>query len=480
MSVIPNDTSAAPGRVHCRGNDVHSKLNPSVLAGRIDARCLDEVSLTIRDARHRCLRLASCGGRHAMGGQQFASQGLLIDTSGMDRVLSFDVDSGVIEVEAGIQWPALMASYLALQSDRKEQWGLRQKQTGADRMSIGGALSANIHGRVLDNRPIIQDVVSFRMVNTDGELIECSRQRNRELFNLAIGGYGLFGIIVSVKLQLVPRQKMMRVVDIRTLDELPDSFADRIDSGYLYGDFQFVTDDTSPDFMRRGVFSCYRPVDVGTPIPDAQIYMTENSWQELLYHAHVNKGEAFDRFAQFYKSTNGQYYWSDTHQFSLYLDDYHGELDKRLCPSHPGTEMISELYVPRRQLPAFMAQAADVLRKSQADLIYGTIRLINKDDESFLAWAREDFACIIFNLHVEHTAVGIAQAAEAFRALIDVAIDLDGSYYLTYHRFATREQVEAAYPRFAEFLAQKRTHDPDGLLVSDWYRHYADLFGTDL
>ena len=36
-------------------------------------------------------------------------------------------------------------------------------------------------------------------------------------------------------------------------------------------------------------------------------------------------------------------------------------------------------------------------------MIYGTVRLIERDDETFLAWARDRYACVIFNLHVEHT-----------------------------------------------------------------------------
>ncbi len=71
-------------------------------------------------------------------------------------------------------------------------------------------------------------------------------------------------------------------------------------------------------------------------------------------------------------------------------------------------------------------------------MIYGTIRLIERDDESFLAWAREPWACIIFNLHVEHTAGGDRKAAGDFRRLIDRAIERGGSYYLTYHRWADR------------------------------------------
>ena len=44
----------------------------------------------------------------------------------------------------------------------------------------------------------------------------------------------------------------------------------------------------------------------------------------------------------------------------------------------------------------------NLLNGHQVDFIYGTIRLIRKDEDAFLAWARDDFACVIFNLHVDH------------------------------------------------------------------------------
>ena len=139
--------------------------------------------------------------------------------------------------------------------------------------------------------------------------------------------------------------------------------------------------------------------------------------------------------------------------------------------------MISELYVPRDRLADFMHDAGDELRRLDADLVYGTVRLIERDVESFLAWAREPWACVIFNLHTEHTRPALARTADAFRMLIDLAIARGGTYYLTYHRWADRDQVEACYPQFREFLRRKREHDPDELLQSQWYRHYRDLFG---
>jgi FAD/FMN-containing dehydrogenase len=129
-------------------------------------------------------------------------------------------------------------------------------------------------------------------------------------------------------------------------------------------------------------------------------------------------------------------------------------------------------------LPRFMAEVATDFRLHATPVIYGTVRLIERDDESFLAWARQPWACIVFNLHVDHTPEGIARAAAAFRRLIDRALGLGGSFYLTYHRWATREQVEAAYPQFPAFLAEKLRYDPEERFQSEWYRHYRELFAT--
>jgi FAD/FMN-containing dehydrogenase len=161
---------------------------------------------------------------------------------------------------------------------------------------------------------------------------------------------------------------------------------------------------------------------------------------------------------------------------TYYPESYHLALDARLGAPHPGSEMITEIYVPRNALVTFFEEARRDFRASGVDVVYGTVRLIEPDDETFLAWAREAFACVIFNLHVEHTREGRRRAAEAFRRLIDLGIRYGGSYYLTYHRYATRRQVGRCYPQLPEFLRLKRGYDPGDLFQSDWYRHYRQMF----
>lgn len=461
-------------------NDIHSQLNLTRVHRIVKPPSLEEIQAAIRDARSEGQAISVAGGMHAMGGQQLGTDTILADMRGMNRVLNFDPQKGEIEVEAGIQWPELIGYLLESQRGRERQWGIIQKQTGADRLSIGGALAANVHGRGLRLKPIIGDVESFVLIDGDGNLRTCSRRENYELFRLAIGGYGLFGVIASVKFRLTPRRKIERIVEVLDLEDLIPAFQQRIADGSLYGDFQYLTDLESDGFLRRGIFSRYRPVDPRTPVPEVQKELSVDDWKKLLYLAHTDKRSAFQVYSGYYLSTSGQVYWSDTHQLSTYIDNYHDGLDKQLGAKEKSSEMITEIYVPRKALAPFLVDLRRDLRERKANVIFGTFRLIERDDESFLAWAKEPYACIIFNLHVVHTTQGLEKSAKDFRGLIDRAIEYGGSYFLTYHRWATRKQVESCYPQFPEFLRLKRKYDPEERFQSDWYRHYKMMFADKL
>jgi len=456
-------------------NDVHSQLNFTRVKKILQPQSVEEVQRIIHSARKDRNVISVAGGRHAMGGQQFGTDALLIDITKRSRVLHLDQEKGILEVEAGIEWPALINRSLALQKG-EQQWGIAQKQTGADRLTISGTISANAHGRGLQMKPFISNVESLELVDATGSTRTCSRTENAELFCLVQGGYGLFGIITSARLRLVPRQKVERVVEISTTDDLIEQFGRRISDGFLYGDFQFAIDRDSEDFLRRGVFSCYRPVPMETPIPAGEKELSDENWRQLLYLAHTDKTKAFERYSEYYLSTNGQVYWSDTHQLSVYPENYHRQIDQRLHVPFPATEIIGEINVPRPMLKDFFDEVREDFRKNNVEVIYGTVRLIEQDDESFLAWARQPYACTIFNLHTMHTPDGVRRSSETFRRLIDMAVRRGGTFYLTYHRDATRSQIESCYPQFAEFLRLKKKYDPEERFQSEWYRDYRRVF----
>ena len=452
-------------------NDVHSKLNRTEIAEIIKPTSATGIQNAVKKAKSELKNICVAGGFHAMGGQQFLSGGILLDMSAMNRVLKFEPERELIEVESGIKWNALVDYMIAAQTGKSYQVGIRQKQTGADSLSIGGALSANIHGRGLQMKPFIEDIKSFRLINADGEIVNCSRLENTELFQLAVGGYGLFGVILSVKLRLTRRRKLKRVVEIETVENLPQLFTEKIKNGFLFGDFQFAIASESDDFLKKGVFSCYRPVSNTVSMTENLTELKVKDWKNLLLLADLDKQKAFNLYAAHYLKTDGQIYWSDTNQLGVYLDDYHSELDKILGAKNQGSEMITEVFVPLEKLTAFLKVVRQDFRRHNVNLIYGTIRLIKRDTESFLAWAQQDFVCVVFNLHVEHDSPHIEKAKKDFRRLIECAISFGGSFYLTYHRWAHKKQILDCYPRMPKLLRLKKKYDESEIFQSDWYKH---------
>jgi hypothetical protein len=267
---------------------------------------------------------------------------------------------------------------------------------------------------------------------------------------------------------------LRRAVEVIHAADLSKRFEERIAKKFLYGDFQFSVDEKSPGFLQRGVFSCYEPIDEHEPVV-AEKELRDDDWLDLLRLAYTDRGKAFKRYSDYYLSTNGQTYWSDTNQLSAYLPNYAQKIRDQIG-GEESSLIITEIYVPRTDLADFLAHAGELLRSNRTILIYGTVRLIEKDDESFLAWAKEPYACVIFNLLTLHTPAGIEASARSFRGLIDLAIARGGSYYLTYHKFARPEQILACYPQFKQFLDLKTKYDPSERFQSDWYRYYRKLF----
>jgi FAD/FMN-containing dehydrogenase len=455
-------------------NDVHTELNSTLVDRIVYPDSLEAIQKTIRSARREGKVICIAGARHAMGAQQFFTGGVLIDMTVMSRVLSFNPEGGTIEVEAGIQWPQLFDYLLKAQEGKLKQWGISQKQT-ADWLSLGGSLASNIHGQGLRMKPFIQDVESFVLVDAYGKEKRCSRSENSELFRLVIGGYGLFGVIYSITLRLIPRQKVERIVEVVDVEDLMEAYERRIRNGFLYGTFLYDANPESDDFLRKGVFVCYRPVDTPKSVPDYPEQPSSEQWINLRYLAHADKEQYFQKLKSYYLSTSGRVYWSDTHQMGMYIKGYHRQLD-RMLGTQRATDITTEVYVPREMLTDFLDEVREEFRRNRVDLIFGDIGVLGKDDESFLAYARKPYARASFHIHTVHSPEGIGRSRWIFRRLIDMAIQRGGSYYLTNHKFATAEQIKACYPQFPEFLRLKKHYDPEERFQSDWYCHYRKEF----
>lgn len=169
-------------------NDTHSQLNATLVAEVCRPETLGELREIIREAAADGMRVSVAGGRHAMGGQQFAGGSLHIDMTALDNVMSVDGERGLLHIEAGACWPRIIAESHRIGCSPGKTWAIRQKQTGVDDVTLGGSISANAHGRGLMMQPIGDDIEDLTLLDAEGRMLRCSQSENAELFSLVIGG----------------------------------------------------------------------------------------------------------------------------------------------------------------------------------------------------------------------------------------------------------------------------------------------------
>ena len=121
-------------------NDIHSGLNATRVSRVEQPDATTRLQTTIKKARVERKAISIAAGKGAMGGQQFGTDSILFDMNNLNQVVSFDPGAGLVTVSAGIQWPELIGFLSQAQVGQQSQWAIKQKQTGADRLSIGGTL----------------------------------------------------------------------------------------------------------------------------------------------------------------------------------------------------------------------------------------------------------------------------------------------------------------------------------------------------
>ncbi len=121
-------------------NDIHAQLNKTIVHDIARPESPIKLMEEVEKAQKAGRSVSVCGARHAMGGQQFGTRGTLIDTTRMNKVIALDREAKTVEIEAGIMWPQLI-SWL---NTNAPELCVIQKQTGADELTLGGALASNI------------------------------------------------------------------------------------------------------------------------------------------------------------------------------------------------------------------------------------------------------------------------------------------------------------------------------------------------
>jgi decaprenylphospho-beta-D-ribofuranose 2-oxidase len=141
-------------------------------------------------------RIAYGAGR-AYGDAALNSQGRVILTRRLNRMLAFDNDSGLLEAEPGVTFNDLLAVFLP------RGW-LVPATPGTAFATLGGAVANDIHGKNHDRVGSFGDHLTWiDLMLPSGEIVRTTDSERPELFRATIAGLGLTGVIVGIGLRLM-------------------------------------------------------------------------------------------------------------------------------------------------------------------------------------------------------------------------------------------------------------------------------------
>lgn len=455
-------------------NDAHCQFNRTRVGSVIEVKEIGDIQAAIARCRQEGWPLSMFGGRHCLGGQPFATDGLVLDMRGLNRVISLDETTGILHIQGGALWTDVRKFLASHPSAVK--WEVHQKQTGADEMSVAGAMAVNAHGNPLGAGPISSDIEWLKVLDARGEQQLCSRETNADLFGLVLGGMGLFGAVTEIGLQLVSEQRFVRRSEVARVESVVDDW-DALHAEYQYGDMQLDVNPDSPHFLKRGILNVWRTCDADTAVSNGNSQIKAD-WSRLITLAHVDKAQGFREYTRFAEVVNGSVSTGRDFHWDAYTNGYHAQLEQHLELPRGG-DVLAEFFVPVESLPSLLDFTGNQIRSTGVDPILTTLRSVRQCQVSYLRWARRDYACMVMALHVDHCQSQLARLDAFCSAVARFCGQHEGTFYLPYRRFAHRDDLLQMYPNVREFLEEKLRRDPDGLFGSDWFGYLQEALSEE-
>lgn len=184
------------------------------------------------------------GAGRSYGDPFLLAEGIQVNLSRMNRILAWDPDSGLIDVEPGVTLRDLW------------RYGLGDGfwppvSTGTANTTVGGMVSMNAHGKnSFRVGSFGEHVQELDVLLADGRLITVSPSQQGEIFRAVIGGFGLFGIVTRIRVAMKPIETgllSVRPTATRTLRHMLELWDDASRWDYLVGWI-----DTTAGGSRRG------------------------------------------------------------------------------------------------------------------------------------------------------------------------------------------------------------------------------------
>jgi FAD/FMN-containing dehydrogenase len=378
----------------------------------------------------------------------------------LDRVLDFDAASGTLTCEAGVSFADVIRGWLP------RGW-FPPVTPGTKFVTLGGAIAADVHGKNHHRDGTIASFVdALTLLTADGDTLHCSRAENADVFWATVGGMGLTGMILDVRLRLRRVESAWLSVDYRKardLDETLGVFAasderaaysvawiDCLARGRATGRAVIMHGDhASAARVRAAGFDPLEPSrGPGMTVPlDAPGMLlnplTVRLFNAVYYAAHGNAADRLVSFERFFYPLDRVAHWNRMYGrggFAQY---------QAVLPLEAGRQGLVELL--------------DRLSASNRPSFLAVLKRLGPENAGLLSFPRDGYT-LALDLPVR------AGLVEFLRELDHLVIARGGRVYLAKDATTTPAAVEAMYPRLGEFRTLKTRLDPRGVISSSLAR----------
>jgi len=411
-----------------------------------------------------------------MGGHAFRRGGVMLDMRHMNGI-RLDPEKSTVVVGAGATWHDI-------QNAIHPRFAVKAMQS-TDIFTVGGSISVNAHGMDHQAGAVRNSIRSLRVLLADGRIETVSREQNPELFDLVVGGYGLFGIILSAELEVVPNAIYRSERELIATRDLPAKLAKIIADPSIGLMYTHIS--TAPgSLLDEALIYTYRKTDeVGAeraPLEDVGSVKMRRLTVNL-----AKRSTAFRSFKWWAEKNLEHRVEACTVTRAQAMKDGEACLVSRNDPMHDSvpylrnamkndTDILQEYFVPREQLLPFVDGLRNIVRAHDANLLNASVRVVGREANR-LSYAPEPAYSVVLYFNQRTDADGNAKMARLTSDLIDLAQAKGGRFFLPYQLHYGPQQLADSYPEIRDFFAAKRKWDPESRFSNTWYERYAPAVG---
>lgn len=429
------------------------------------------VARALAFARDNGLKVSMAAVRHSMGGHAFDDYALVLDMMAFNGI-EVDAQARTVTVQPGATWHAI-------QNVLHPRFAVKAMQS-TDIFSVGGSISVNAHGMDHHAGALAGSVRSMRVMLADGTVLTVTRDENAELFRHVIGGYGLFGVVLSATLDIVPNAVYRTSRAVIRSEEFPAYFRRELEPeegpGLFYGHLSTAPGNFLEDMIvyRYDVVAAEAPADMPMLAEPGSVKL-----KRLVINL-AKRGDLFQRFKWFAEKTLEPRFEACTVPRSAAMGEGEACLVSRNNPMHDSvpylfndlpeeTDILHEYFVPWSEFDAFIGGARAILRNQRLPVLNASVRVVHAEDVA-LNYAPQSAFSLVLYINQKTDAAGDAAMRKLTRDLIDLTLRHGGRFFLPYQLHYSKRQLVASYPEIPLFLATKRAYDPGELFTSTFYR----------